>query len=803
MANQELPLAGVVVLELADHRTALGGRLLADLGADVLLIEPPAGADIRAMAPFLGDQPGPERSFQHLYFNANKRSLIVDIETPAGADELRRIAAGADILIESRQPGELARLGLGADALHALNPHLIIISATPYGQRGPKRDWRATDLTASAAGGFLQISGEHEDPPTRGPAHVAHTMTGLHIASAAMIALHGRDRVPSQPGAQIDISMQEATSLALVQTSNPNTWLRQREIPVRPALSQAHLCRDGKWLGCNISPRLLPHFLQMLDEAGVEHGYSGGDGMAQLRPARAAWRHLDNPLQMLAGELAARMDREDMLRGLQAGKHPAMPTLSFDQFAESEHYQVAGQFAELEAPELGETLSYSRSPLDPFQSPMPIAPAPRLGSAEAPASSDQQTAHPSRHEPMSLQPLKGIRVIDMTWVVAGPLGGRILANFGAEVLKIESMARLDGVRGQPTAENGFSVDHAGLFNGANTSKKSVSLDLSDERGRELFRKLVATADVVVNNFSAGTLDRMGLGYELLREINPGIIVLHLPGVGGDSPWRKLRTLGNLLLAASGMNFLMGFPGRPPRGPGVAYPDFTSPHLLAVSVLAALRARERSGEGREIELSQLSATVALVGAEWMRFAHTGETPERPGNRDPNHCPHGVYRTIGEDEWVAIAVRGDAEWSAFCSAIGLPNLTGAERFATHVARKANEDELDAIISDWAGNQDKWQAAERLQAAGIAANAVEDLRDMMEVDEHFRDHFQIIQQPSAPELDIAVERDAIRFMHEDDRILRRSPMLGEHNEYALRQIAGLSEQEFDELVVAGVIA
>ncbi len=798
MANHELPLAGVRVLELTDPRSALGGRLLADLGADVFLVEPPGGGEIRSMAPFLGDQPGPERSFQHLYFNANKRSLTLDLETAEGVEELRRLAVDADILIECGQPGSL-----DAEALHALNPHLIIISATPYGQRGAKRQWRATDLTASAAGGFLQISGEREDPPTSGPAHVAHTMTGLHIASAAMIALHGRDRVPSQPGAQIDISMQEATSLALVQTSNPNTWLRQREIPVRPALSQAHLCRDGKWLGCNISPRLLPHFLQMLDEAGIEHGYSGDDGMAQLRPARSAWRHLENPLQVLAGELAARMDREDMLRGLQAGKHPAMPTLSFDQFAESEHYQNAGQFAELEAPELGETLSYSRSALDPVQSPLPIAAAPRLGSAEAPGSTDQQTAHPSRHEPMSLRPLEGIRVIDMTWVVAGPLGGRILANFGAEVLKIESMARLDGVRGQPTAENGFSVDHAGLFNGANTSKKSVTLNLSDERGRELFRRLVATADVVVNNYSAGTLDRMGLGYELLREINPGIIVLHLPGVGGESPWRKLRTLGNLLLAASGMNFLMGFPGRPPRGPGVAYPDFTSPHLLAVSVLAALRARERSGEGREIELSQLSATVALVGAEWMRFAHTGETPERPGNRDPNHCPHGVYRTIGEDEWVAIAVRGDSEWAAFTTAIGRPKLTTAERFASHEARKANEDELDAIISDWAQNQDKWQAAERLQAAGIAANAVEDLRDMMEVDEHFRDHFQIIQQPSAPELDIAVERDAIRFMHEDDRILQRSPMLGEHNEYALRDIAGLSRQEFDELVAAGVIA
>ena len=797
-----MPLDGVRVLELADHRSALGGRLLADLGAEVFLIEPPSGGEIRAMAPFLDDQAGPERSFQHLYFNANKQSLIVDIETPAGAEELRRLAADADILIESQQPGALDALGLGADALHALNPHLILISATPYGQRGPKRDWRATDLTTSAAAGFLQISGQREDPPTRGPAHVAHTMIGLQIATAAMIALHGGDRVPSRPGAHFDISMQEATSFQLVQTSNPNAWLWRDEIPVRPALSQSLQCRDGKWLGCNISALGLGSFLALLDAAGIEHGYTPDDWMVLHQGDRAAWQYLENPFQFLARDLAARMDRAEMLRELQAGNHAAMPTLSFDQFADSEHYQTAGQFRDVEAPELDVSLSFSRSALDPVESPLLISAAPRLGSAEAPASSNDQTGHPSRHEPMSLMPLEGIRVVDMCWVAAGPLGSRILANFGAEVLKVESMARIDPVRNQPITGQRFHVDLPDLFNEANTGKKSVTLDLSDERGRELFRKLVATSDVVTNNYSGGTLDRMGLGYETLREINPGIIVLHLPGVGGESPWRKLPTLGNLLMAASGMNFLTGFPGRPPRGPGVAYPDFTSPHLLAVSVLAALRARERTGEGREIELSQLSGTVALLGAEWMRFAHTGEMPERPGNRDANHCPHGVYRTIGDDEWVAIAVRGDDQWAAFCSVIGLPNLTAAERFGSHKARKANEDELDAIISNWAQDQDKWQAAERLQAAGIAANAVENLRDMMEVDNHFHDHYQIIRQPSDPTFDIAIDREAIRFMHEDDRILQRAPTLGEHNEYALREIAGLSQEEFDALVVAGVI-
>ncbi len=297
---------------------------------------------------------------------------------------------------------------------------------------------------------------------------------------------------------------------------------------------------------------------------------------------------------------------------------------------------------------------------------------------------------------------------------------------------------------------------------------------------------------------------MGLSYEQLSALNPGLIVLHLPGVGGGSPWRKLPTLGNLLMAASGLNFLSGFPGRPPRGPGVAFPDFTSPHLLAVATLAALRARERSGRGREIELSQLSATVALLGAEWMRFAHSGEPPERPGNRDPNYCPHGVYRSGGgDDDWIALAVRGDGEWAACAAAIERPDLIEDARFASHAARKAHEDELDAIVGAWAARLGKWEAAARLQAAGIAANAVEDLRDMIEVDEHFRAHYQHVRQPSDPSLDIAVDREAARFMHEDERILQRAPTLGEHNEYVLREIVGLSQHEFDELVAAGVIA
>ena len=221
------------------------------------------------------------------------------------------------------------------------------------------------------------------------------------------------------------------------------------------------------------------------------------------------------------------------------------------------------------------------------------------------------------------------------------------------------------------------------------------------------------------------------------------------------------------------------------------------------MLSALRARERDGKGREIELSQLSATTALVGAQWMQFAHTGEQPPLPGNRDLNHCPHGVYATAGDDEWVALAVAGDAEWAAFAQAIGRPDLVAAPEFATHEARKANEDALDAIISAWTAPQDRWAVAERLQAAGVAASAVENLRDMMELDEGFRDHYQIIRQPSAPDVEIGIDGEPIRFAGEERRILQRAPVLGEHNEPILRGLLGLSQAEFDALVVEGVVA
>ena len=803
-----LPLQGIRVLDLSDHRAALGSRMLADLGADVTMVEPHGGNSIRHLAPFVDDEPSQDGSYQHLYLNVNKRSVALDWRTGEGLKRLLELVSSADVLIETEQPGEFP-----VDEVRAANPHLIVVSATPYGQRGQKSSWRATDLTATAAGGLLQVSGERKDPPVHGAAFPAHTMTGLTVASSAMTALYGRDRTQGQPGCRIDISMQEATSFQVVQTSNPNIWRWRGEAPYRPALSQVIRCADDRWMACNISPNKLPEFIEMLDEAGIEHELDPENWEVIHRGDRAAWQYLENPLQDLARELAAVWPRQKLLDRLWACGTPAMPTLRFSEFAESEHYQTAGQFSDVNTPAVGKSLSYSRSPLDPVQSPLPMRPAPRLGehadSALPPlAGGNADSLPPARtggrggYAPFPEMPLAGIRVLDLTWVAAGPLTTRLMANFGAEVIKVESSGeRMDPLRVQPVRGE-YDVDLPDLYNEANTGKKSVTIDLANEQGKELLRELVGYCDVLVNNYSAGSLARMGFPWKDLRRINPGLILVHLPGVGGDSPWRPLRTLGNLLKAAAGMNFQMGYPEQPPRGMGVAYPDFTSPHVGVTAILAALRAREESGEGREIELSQLSATVALLGAQWMQFDQEGEDLPRIGNRDPNMCPHGVFASTGDEKWVAIAMESDEQWPAFARLIGRADWAEQPELQSLSGRQSCEEELEAAITKWTSRQSKWEAAERMQAAGIAANAVEDLRDMMDVDEHFRDHYQRVEQPSHPGFGIWIDAAPWEFAHLERRVLERSPMLGEHNEEVLSGLLGKSQEEIAELVAAGVV-
>ena len=806
-------LEGIRVLELANRSAALAGRILADLGAEVIMIEPTIGAEIRHHAPFVNNEPGPEQAFSHLYFNTNKKSVKVDLENKEDRARFCQLIASADVLLETQAPGALDALGLGHEKLREINSGLIQCSVTPFGLTTPWRDRIANDLVAGAAGGLIQVSGSPQGKPIQGGADPSYSMTGLAAASAISMALHQRDFSDdgrNGGGIHIDLSMQEATALAVMQTGSPGIWQWHKRIPRRPGMSAAMACKDGKYVGLLVRPDRFNGFLKWAEEVGIDHGMTAED----WRWARLESPREGNPVAETTLKLAAALTRDEFVAGALAADIICLPVLDFPDLEQEEQFRVNDQFLTMEHEELGKQLGFVRSPADAMADGVELKRAPLLGEHQSilddlVATEDKDIANPDSTVSLAdpSKALAGLRVVDFSWVLAGPIGTRILASFGAEVIRVESTKKPDSMRSQIGPDGKPDADLGGVFNTVNAGKKSLTVDLTKPGGLALVKSLIKTADIVVNNFRPDALERMGLGYDVLRELKDDIILLNMPGAHRFGPWAQRPSMGNILMAASGFNMLSGFEGERPRGIGIAYPDFTSPHLLVSTLMAAVRQRKNTGSGQQLHLTQLSGVLSLLGSEWMQYKATGKQPSRNGNRNPNYCPHGIYQTEDEtdpktDTWVAIAVANDTQWSAFCGVVGMPELIKDVRFATHENRKANEDELDQIVSDWTGTRNKWTVADELQANGIAAAAVEHLKDMLEVDPQLPNHYQQVRQPSAPDTDIPIDKEAARWVGVE-HTLNRSPMLGEHNQHVVQEVLGMSDDEFVQLVIDEVLS
>jgi len=781
------PLAGLRVLDLTDETASFAGRILADLGADVVMIESPEGNRSRFQKPMMtdGSVPTPERSFAHQYFNANKRSVVID-----GADSTEQLhawAAVADVVIAT-PPFRLAQA-----LASAANPDVVYVSVTPFGLEGPWRDRTANDLVSLAAGGLLYLSGEPGGVPVQGGAHPSYTISGLVAATGVMIALHNGG------GAHLDISRQESTAMLTFQTATPSLWRWHGATPRRPGISSAARCADGRYVGLMIRPDRFDLFLRWLDEVGIAHTLTPAD----WHYARVNSPQINNPVNAATAALARLLPRDEFVVGAMRAEMVCLPTLEFPDMEHHEQFVVNQQFSTVHHHGINKDLGFVRSAVDVFDGQMQIAPAPTLGRVGKPPQPEPDTRRPPARNRRSVDPyraLEGLRVVDFGWVLAAPIGTRILASFGAEVIRIESSTKPDSIRSFPGPDGKPDAVLSGLFNDTNAGKKSLSVDLTQERGRALVHRLISVSDVVVNNFRPGAMDRMGFGFEAIKGDREDIVLLNMPGPHRFGPWASRPSMGNIMMGASGFNYLTGFDGERPRGIGIAYPDFTSPYLLATSILGALRERERTGSGQEIHLAQLSGMVSLLGAEWMQYKATGKQPARKANRDDNYCPHGVYRTRGDDEWVALAVEGDPQWRKFADLIGVDPADN--RFATHEARKVHEDALDELVKTWASARDRWSIADTCQANGISASAVATLPDMMDRDPQLHDHFQTVRQPDYPNIDIPVRREAIRFTGAAQRV-RRAPVTGEDNEYIARDVLGLSDEDYLALVVDGVFS
>jgi benzylsuccinate CoA-transferase BbsF subunit len=402
---------------------------------------------------------------------------------------------------------------------------------------------------------------------------------------------------------------------------------------------------------------------------------------------------------------------------------------------------------------------------------------------------------------MGKLPFEGIKVADFCWVWTGPTTTKVLADFGATVVKIESHKRLDVWRMQPPFKDDVvGPDRGAIFNSINTGKLSVTLDLSHPKGIELAKKLVAWADVVSDNFAGGAMKRMGLGYEVLKQIKPDIIMMSSALMGQTGPWHDSPGYGDQLSAISGLHEISGWPDRPPGEIGF-YTDFIAPRFNALTLIAALEYRRRTGKGQYLDIAQHQGGVQYVAPLLLDYAVNHRVATREGNRDAYAAPHGSYRCQGEDRWCAIAVSTEEEWQSFCRVMGDPAWTKDPRFATLQKRQENEEELDRLVNEWTMNLTDDEVMLKLQAAGVGAGRIGTTQDQMDNDPQlkFRNFYQ---EREHPELGKYHPPRQPCVLSKTPCQIKRAPLIGEHNEYVLKEILGLSDEEIEPLIVEEVI-
>jgi crotonobetainyl-CoA:carnitine CoA-transferase CaiB-like acyl-CoA transferase len=794
------------VLDLTHEHGLLCGQILADLGADVIQVEPPDGSSARREGPWIDDPDDLEGSLFWLAYARGKRSIALDLESERGRAAFEKLVRGSDFLIESEPPGRLTELGYSAEALRALQPGLVHVSITPFGSDGPKADWVATDLTLMAAGGFAYLSGDGDRAPLRVSVPQAHAQAGADAAVGALIAHAERQR--SGRGQHVDVSIQQSVTLA--------TMFRSLDAPVGMAPAQRvagglqaggvllpirHRTRDG-WV--TLGPSVLPstgHFMKRLLDWVVEEGGCPPElaeenwGTFGLRiGARKIPEDAYEPVVAALDAFFATRSNAELMEQAVARRLLIAPTLGIDEIVESAQLRERGFSVSLEREPGGRARypgAFARFAATPLRY---RRPAPTLDEhGEALRAEEPRHPAPHRSESSSELPLAGIKILDLFWVLAGPTATRTLADYGATVVRVESRSRPDTLRVSPPWQ--FGQPHpegAAGFQSANANKLGLSLDLQSDGGRAVFLDAVRWADVVTESFAPGVMAGLELDYEQLRAIKPDLIMLSSCIMGQTGPWRDYSGFGRLAVSIAGFQRLGSWPDRPPAGPFGAYTDAIASRYNAVSILAALDHRARTGEGQYIDLSQTEASLHFLAPAYLDWTLCGRVEEPCGNRHLRHRPHGVYPTRGEDRWIALAVRSDEEWTALCALMDREDLVG-ERDAF--------DRVEQALASWTSEQHAEAVEASLQGAGIPAHAVLDTPGLyVDAQLQHRGHFLEIEHEIYQTT--TVESSRLILSRTPARLPKRALSLGRDNAYVLRELLGYSEERIEALAASGAL-
>ncbi|MFZ1161287.1 CoA transferase [Mycobacterium sp.] len=780
--SRPTPLADVRVVEISDRIAgSYCGKLLVDAGAEVRKIEPRQGDWLRRYSASGSAVPDGTDSPLFGYLNAGKRSL-----TWSAAD-LHAEFAGADIIVVTATRSQAAQWDIDPQQLLAEFPRAVVVTISDFGWTGPYAERAASEFTLQAWSGLTGFRGDPAGPPIAIGGDLGEYMGGVFAAFGALAV---RRRVEhGGPGEHLDLSMLE--SITLMQSGE---WLHSHLLQVPPVSRTIEVpsiepAKDG-YIGITmVTGQQWLDFAAMVDCAELTE-------IPQLSFQIGRWQYRDFIRERIRPWLAERTVDEVVELG-QLFRLPIAALGNGATIRDTAYARERGAFVRNPA-----GFYQPRTPwLMSRCSPASLGEAPALGEADG---TDPWPEREYREPPSDPRlPLQGLRIVDLTAFWAGPAATHLLAAFGADVVKVESIQRPDGIRysGGMRKDVDDWWEYGWVFHAMNTNKRSVTLDLGSVEGRRLFGELVADADVVIENFSPRVMDHFGLAADALLAINPHLVIARMPAFGLDGPWRDRVGFAPTMEQIAGLAWVTGLADGPPVPPRGACDPLAGVHA-AFAVTAALCFADRTGAGQLVELPMIETVLNVTAVQPMEAEVFGVTLSRRGNRGHGWAVQNLYRCAGDDDWVAITVRTDDQWQALVELMGRPSWTDDDRFGTVAGRQAQADQIDRRLQEWFAGQGLSRAVEGLAAAGIPAapvvspslvteNAQLNDRGFLETLDHPRTGSG--RYPCPPFAPLGGQR---RWL------MRPPPTLGEHNGEVLRDLCGRTDEDLARLAAAGVI-
>ncbi|MGF6311105.1 crotonobetainyl-CoA:carnitine CoA-transferase CaiB-like acyl-CoA transferase [Bradyrhizobium sp. i1.8.4] len=774
--------------------TSYCARLFADFGADVQKVEPPAGDPLRRVAPLTPHG----HSAWFAFLNFNKSSIVLDGNEAGAASRLRELIATSDVLLDGRGIAAADCPDIDLDAIKRDNPGLIHLDLAWFGDRGPYADYAATDATIRALTGLVKLVGPEQGPPMHAPDFQTGILGGLWGFIAAASSVLGR--MQDGRGCTSHLSLFEA-SIAVTEYIMFEALQRgdiMRRIGINrfwPTFPVGIYETKRGWLGVTtVTPAQWRAFCEMLGLNDLRDDPTLVMGVDRLR-------HVAEIEGRILPKLKQRTAQEWFAEGLER-KIPIVPVPEISDLIADEEKRARGAIVPIM---VGDEAGFSAGTMQRLTGTPPLRGGlvPDIGEQQAGREAAPRAPMPKPAATRRL-PLEGIRVVDFSMGWAGPICTRTLADLGADVIKIEATQYPDWWRGvdrRPAYVLEQMYEKSVRYCIMNRNKRGITLDLTRPKGLALAKRLLADADLVVDNYSVEVLPKLGLGYDVLSKINPKLVMMSMSAFGAGSVHRDCRAYGSTLEQGSGLPSVIGNTGGPPVMSHTAFGDAVGGLNGAAAVLTALIHAKLTGQGQFIDLAQIECMMPFA-APWI-VAHSidGSEPTKYGNRHPDFVPHGCFRCAGEDNWIVVAVSDDAMWPKLARLLGREDWAEDEALETAAGRRTIETEIEAAITAWTSARDADAAMTELQGASVASGVARLPIDLLDDPQlHARDFIQQVDrafigqhpQPSMP------------FREGDAPFMIRSvpPTLGEHNREILGGMLGLSDAELEELTSEGII-